>query len=52
MTVLTIVILVVAYTFYDTVVLKRFDIFLTEAEIPSSTRILSDFILQLKTYVQ
>lgn len=42
----------VAYTFYDTMILKRFDVFFLEEEIPTYRGIFSGLLDQAQTYVQ
>lgn len=40
------------YTYYDTVVLKNFDIFLSEEEVPSYDDLLSKFRVSIGSYVR
>lgn len=52
MTVFLVVFVAVIYTYYDTVVLKKFDVFLTVDDIPTYSEIFSEFALIIKEYVQ
>ena len=47
-----IVLFSIAYTYYDTMILARFDIFISEDEIPTYSDILTKSIELIETYVQ
>jgi hypothetical protein len=50
--VFSVILISIIYTYYDTMILKRFDIFISEDDIPTYQGVLGDFYNLIYFYVQ